>query len=282
MPHRFYTMDVFTDRKLAGNPLAVVLDADDLSAGQMQAIAAEFNLAETVFICEPRNPINTARVRIFTIAAELPFAGHPTVGSAVLLGLLKAPGMLKASGGLRIVLEEKSGLVPCDVVTLANGKTRAIFTAPVLSHRLPFEPNLALISQALGISPDVIGFDAHDVSYWMAGIGYIVVPVKTLEALSMVRIADQSLWDAAFGVDKSNEQFASIYAYTRGEEGGAHDVRARMFNPGLGMPEDPATGSAVACFAGAALAFERPGDGTHQLLIAQGYEMGKWNALIKM
>ncbi len=130
MSRRFYTLDVFTESPLAGNPLAVVLDADDLSEERMQAIAREFNLAETVFVCQPRDPVNTARIRIFTVATELPFAGHPTVGSAVLLASLHAPEMMRSSGGVRIALEEKAGLVPCDVVQLKSGARRGRSSPP--------------------------------------------------------------------------------------------------------------------------------------------------------
>ena len=112
MRRQFYTLDVFTEVALAGNGLAVVLDCEGLDESRMQAIAREFNLAETVFILEPRNPINTARMRIFTPGRELPFAGHPTVGAACLLAHLRAPDLL-AREDLRIVIEESVGDVVC-------------------------------------------------------------------------------------------------------------------------------------------------------------------------
>jgi trans-2,3-dihydro-3-hydroxyanthranilate isomerase len=273
MSHRFHTLDVFTTTPLTGNPLAVVHDADDLSTKQMQAIAAEFNLAETVFVCQPRDPVNTARIRIFTITSELPFAGHPTVGTAILIAKLRAPDMLKS--GIHIVLEETAGLVPCDVRQLPNGETRAVFTTPKVSQRMPFTGDLSLIPRAIGTTADAIGFDQHEVSCWHSGVGYVVVPLKTLDHLAGISIVDRSVWQQAFGTFADGERMTSIYAYTRGADGSPHDVRARMFMPGLGFPEDPATGSAVACFAGAAVAFERPGDGRHQLIIGQGYEMGR-------
>jgi trans-2,3-dihydro-3-hydroxyanthranilate isomerase len=112
MRRAFHTLDVFTRTPLAGNPLAVVLDAKGLDTTRMQAIAREFNLAETVFVFEPKNPVNTASLRIFTPSRELPFAGHPTVGTAVLLAHLREPELLK-SDDLRIVLEERVGEVVC-------------------------------------------------------------------------------------------------------------------------------------------------------------------------
>jgi trans-2,3-dihydro-3-hydroxyanthranilate isomerase len=275
MSHRFYTLDVFTEKPLAGNPLAVVLDADDLSGDQMQAIAREFNLAETVFVLTPRDPVNTARIRIFTVGTELPFAGHPTVGAAVLLAKIHAPDMARGAGGIRIALEEKVGLVGCDVRSAAEGAMRAVFNTPKLSERRLFEGDLSLIPKACGVDAEAIGFDRHEVSMWHSGVGYVMLPVKTLDDLAKVHMADLSIWEAAFGTSPDHERRVSIYAYTRGAPDSPHDVRARMFMPGLGMPEDPATGSAVACFAGTAVAFEQPPDGTHQLLIGQGYEMGR-------
>jgi trans-2,3-dihydro-3-hydroxyanthranilate isomerase len=275
LKRRFYTLDVFTDTPFAGNPLAVVLDSEGLDTVAMQRMAAEFNLPETVFVLPPQDPVNTAAVRIFTISAELPFAGHPTVGSAVLLAHLRARDMLKGSGGLRIVLEERAGIVPCDVRTLPGQGTRAVFSAPKLSERVERAVNIENAARCLGIDPSAIGFDAHEVSLWTAGVTYMCVPVKTLDDLAKVHIADPSLWRSTFGMSLDGERETSIYAYTRGLEGGPHDVRARMFMPGFALPEDPATGSAVAAFAGAAVAFEQPKDGTHQLLIGQGYEMGR-------
>src|SRR4029077_19545692 len=108
MKRRFQTLDVFTETALGGNPLAVVLDAEGLDAARMQAIAAEFNLSETVFVFEPRDAVNSARVRIFTPKRELPFAGHPTVGAAALIAHRRASDLLAAQD-LRIVLEEPIG-----------------------------------------------------------------------------------------------------------------------------------------------------------------------------
>src|SRR5579863_6384854 len=112
MRRAYHTLDVFTDTPLAGNPLAVVLDSEGLDDARMQSVAREFNLAETVFVAEPKNPVNTAAVRIFTPGRELPFAGHPTVGAAILLAHLRAGGLLGAQD-LRVVLEETIGEVVC-------------------------------------------------------------------------------------------------------------------------------------------------------------------------
>src|SRR6476619_4898527 len=114
MKRRFATLDVFTEEPLTGNPLAVVRDCAGLDTQRMQAIAREFNLSETVFLLPPVDPINTAKLRIFTPTRELPFAGHPTIGAAILIGLTDAPGMIAAQDIL-IVLEEEVGVISCTV-----------------------------------------------------------------------------------------------------------------------------------------------------------------------
>jgi trans-2,3-dihydro-3-hydroxyanthranilate isomerase len=276
MKRRFYTLDVFTNQPYAGNPLAVVLDCEGLDTAQMLAITRDFNLAETVFVETPKDPINTAKIRIFCVTHEMPFAGHPTVGTAILLAMTRASNMLGGAGGLRLILEEKVGPVACDVLRLQSGELRAVFSAPVVSKRQQREFDPDLVARAIGVTVADLNFDRHVVSLWNGGLPYVLVPLKSLDALAKAGIADQTLWQQAFGpVGETAASFASLYVYARADANGPHDVRARMFMPGMGMPEDPATGSAVAAFAGAAVAFEQPGDGTHQLIIGQGYEMGR-------
>ncbi len=135
MTRRFFTLDVFAETALAGNPLAVVLDSEGLDDRRMQAIAREFNLSETVFVFEPRNPVNTARARIFTPARELPFAGHPTVGTAALIAHMRAPDLL-ATQDMRIVLEEGIGDVVCVVRQRKGRALAANFDLPKLPQRL--------------------------------------------------------------------------------------------------------------------------------------------------
>ena len=139
MTRRFFTLDVFAETALAGNPLAVVLDAADLDGDRMQAIAREFNLSETVFVLEPADPANTARVRIFTPARELPFAGHPTVGAAALIAHIRAPDVLAAQD-MRIVLEEGIGDVVCEVRHRKGRALAAKFDLPKLPQRLDAAP----------------------------------------------------------------------------------------------------------------------------------------------
>lgn len=264
---RFATLDVFTDRPLAGNPLAVVLDADGLDGAAMQAIAREFNLSETVFVLPPESARHRARLRIFTPGSELPFAGHPTVGTAVLLALEEGTGADAQAFGL----EEGVGVVPCVVeADAAAGRGRARFRLPRLPESWGEAKPDAEIAWALGLLPDDVGFDRHRPSRHGAGVPYDLVPVRSREALGR----------AAAGLEPFRQAFGDsahpgVYLYTREAEGAGHHFRARMFAPTSGIPEDPATGSAVAALVGALMQFEPLGEGTHDLLIEQGYEMGR-------
>ncbi len=265
MPRRFYTLDVFASRALAGNPLAVVLDAEGLDDAAMQAIAREFNLSETVFVTEPRNPINTATLRIFTPSRELPFAGHPTVGTAVLLAHLRAPDLL-ATQDLRVVLEEKIGEVVCVARHRRGEAMAAYFTLPRLPAPAGAPPSAAALAQGLGLEAADIGFGAHVPSVYGVGPPHIFVPVASLDAM---RRADplKTAWGADGG--------PSVYLYCPQTVGAQASYHARMFAGGWGIAEDPATGSAAASFAAVVAAFDNPGDGEHMLVIEQGFEMGR-------
>ena len=266
MSRPFYTLDVFTDQPLQGNPLAVVMDAEDMTGERMQAVAREFNLSETVFVLPPRNAVNSARIRIFTPARELPFAGHPTVGAAVLLAELRAPEIL-ARQHLGIVIEEEIGLVQCTARKVA-GKTRASFDLPRLPAPAGMPPSLPALAAALRLAPADIGFANHRPSQFSAGVAFSFVPVRDLEAVARAW-PDLAAWDEAFGED------GAAFVYTREAVQPASAFHARMFAPGLGMMEDPATGSAVAAFAGVLQAFEAYPDGDQTVVVEQGFEMGR-------
>ncbi|MBN9448399.1 MAG: PhzF family phenazine biosynthesis protein [Bosea sp.] len=267
MQRRFVTLDVFAARPHAGNPLAVVLDADGLDVAAMQAIAREFNLSETVFVLPPTDPAHRAALRIFTPERELPFAGHPTVGTAVLLALRDTAEGRPAA---LLVLEEKVGVVPCAVGCGSARSGYATFTLPRLPEEVEPAAALPLLAGALGLDRRDIGFDAHVPSVFSAGLGFTLVPVATRKALAEIRL-DTSLWSQAMRpVGQEN-----AFAYCRETAEAGHHFHARMFAPGMGVVEDPATGSAVAAFAGAVMRFERPGDGEHRLVIEQGYEIGR-------
>jgi trans-2,3-dihydro-3-hydroxyanthranilate isomerase len=266
MTRRFQTLDVFTETALAGNPLAVVLDAEGLDAARMQAIAAEFNLSETVFVFEPRNAINSARVRIFTPKRELPFAGHPTVGAAALIAQQRA-GDLLAAQDLRIVLEEPIGDVVCVARRRKGQALAAYFELPKLPERLEVEPpSTAEIAAGLGLEPQDVGFDRHKPSLYSAGAPYLFVPIRSLDAIGR----------AAPGIMPwATKDGPATYLYTREAARQGSAYHARMFASAWGVTEDSATGSAAAAFAGVVQAFDRPRDGEHMLVIEQGFEMSR-------
>ena len=266
MKRRFQTLDVFTETALAGNPLAVVLDAEGLDDARMQAIAAEFNLSETVFVFEPRNAVNSARVRIFTPKRELPFAGHPTVGAAALIAHQRA-GDLLAAQDLRIVLEEPIGDVVCVARRRKGQALAAYFDLPKLPERLQGQPPSAVeIAAGLGLEPADIGFKGHKPSLYSAGAPFLFVPIRSLDAIGR----------AAPGVMPwATKDGPATFVYTREAEREGSAYHARMFAGAWGVGEDPATGSAVAAFAGVVQAFDRPHDGEHMLTIEQGFEMGR-------
>ena len=261
---RFRLFDVFTDRALAGNGLAVVLDAEGLSDAAMQAIAREFNLSETVFVLPSENPAHTARIRIFTPTVELPFAGHPTVGVAVCLARERfdGPGEQDAV----VVLEEAIGIVRCGV-RLAAAYSFAEFDSPGLPMRAGQAASKELIAAAVGLTPAEIGFENHVPGVWSAGAPFHFVPVRNMAAISRAAV-NRVAWEKAFAA-------TSVYLYTRETEGHDHDFRARMFAPVMGIEEDPATGSAVVALAGPIQEFDAMPDGEHTAIVEQGYEMGR-------
>ena len=266
MSRRFFTLDVFTQKALAGNPLAVVLDSEGLDDQAMQAIAGEFNLSETVFVFPPKDSANRATLRIFTPGRELPFAGHPTVGTAVLLAMLDGVGQ----GTKRFVLEERVGLVPCEVEGRSDGGVEATFTLPRRPQRIEAAAEVSQIAQAIGVAVDDIGFDRHQPAVFSAGVGFTLVPLKTITAVAKAGI-NRLHWNAA--IRPADHANGFIYCRETVETG--HHFHARMFAPDLGIGEDPATGSAVAAFAGAIAEFEGLEDGAHRFVIEQGYEMGR-------
>jgi trans-2,3-dihydro-3-hydroxyanthranilate isomerase len=265
MRRKFYTLDVFTEAALAGNPLAVVLDSEGLDTARMQAIAREFNLAETVFVMEPRNPVNTARLRIFTPGRELPFAGHPTVGSAILLAHLRAPDLL-AREDLRIVVEEEVGEVVCVARHRKGRAMAAYFMLPRLPQSVGEAPSDAALAADLGLTAADIGFGAHRPTMYGAGTPNLFVPIASLDAMARAR-PHLKLWGENGG--------PAVYLYTNEVVNEGSNWHARMFASGWGIVEDPATGGAAAAFAGVVMQFERPGDGDHMFAIEQGLEMGR-------
>lgn len=266
MPRRFYTLDVFTAQQLTGNPLAVVLDAAGLDDQRMQAIAREFNLSETVFVSPAAQTTHKASLRIFTPGREVPFAGHPTIGTAVLLGLLDP------NGTGTFALEEKIGIVPCVFEKQSAEQGKATFTLPNLPQRTGSLPDAAILADALGLTPNDIGFANHRPAIYSAGNPFRCVPLRSRDAVIRARPNGEAF---ARAFDYQNDGFTNAFVYCAEPLDPAHRFHTRMFAPGVGVPEDPATGSAAAAFAGVFMDFERPVDGTHTFVIEQGDAMGR-------
>ena len=258
----FHTLDVFTSIPFHGNPLAVVMGADDLTPAQMQTIAREFNLSETIFVQPPQNPAHTARVRIFFPTDEIPFAGHPTIGCAIHLACAVHSGDFTTI----ITLEEQAGLVPV-TVTRQGADVQAEFTAPIIPHAAPGVADPVLIAAALEIDAAHIGYGAHHPGIWQGGPTYLIVPLVNATALSAAA-PQQPFWSVLM----AQAQTDSAYLYTPGTD---CDYQTRMFSPTAGIPEDPATGSAAAIFAAQLLASGALRHGTTALTLHQGVQMGR-------
>jgi trans-2,3-dihydro-3-hydroxyanthranilate isomerase len=265
----FHTLDVFTDQRFGGNPLAVVHGADALSPEQMQVVARELNLSETVFLLRPENPAHSARIRIFTPAQELPFAGHPTVGTAALLAELQSQ-QASPDGEAIVVLEQTIGTLRVGVRLRPGAATYAEFDAPRLPAQAGTLPPADRLAAGLGLIPSEIGFENHKPVCFAAGNAFAFVPVSDLEAIGRARV-NGAHWADAF----QEQGLLGAYLYTRQCQHTTASFHARMFAPDIGVPEDPATGSAAVCFAGVIHHFDALPDGLHRRSIEQGFEMNR-------
>jgi len=263
MKRRFVTVDVFTDRPFGGNPLAVVLDAEGLSGDAMQTIAREFNLSETTFVLPPADPANTARVRIFTPGRELPFAGHPNVGTAFVLA--REGRLFGKSLKSTLRFEEGAGLVFVDIRPGPDGPLGARLTAPQgFTRGDTFTPDE--FAPCVGLAPDDIDTSAHPPLLGSAGMVFPIARLKGVEALARAR----GNGDA---ISRHPAMGGHIYIYAP-DPAAPGTFRARMFAPGLGIAEDPATGAAAAALTGL-LGDLASDDGSHVYRIVQGVKMGR-------
>lgn len=270
MPLLYHTLDVFTRTRFAGNPLAIVMEADGLDAGRMQQIAREFNFPETVFLLKPANPAHSARIRIFTPTSEVPFAGHPTIGTAALLAELRI-GNLPGNHDSLIALEEEVGVVRVGVRIKEGQAAFAEFDAPKLPAMAGALAPVEQIGAALGLMGNEIGFANHRPSrFAAAGSSFAFVPIASREAITRAEVR-RPAWDAAFG----GQGLIGAYLYCKEPVHNGASFHTRMFAPDMGIPEDAATGSAAAMFAGVILAFDSLPDGTHRKTIEQGFAMGR-------
>jgi trans-2,3-dihydro-3-hydroxyanthranilate isomerase len=268
MQYRFCTADVFTDRPFGGNPLAVFLDARGLDTVWMRLVAREFNLSETVFVFPAERPGHMRRLRIFTPEAELPFAGHPTIGAAHVLASL---GLIPlAEGVTRIVFEEGVGPVPVSIHAQNGQPVFVELTAGQLPEFGPPPPAVDSIAATLSLAAsDVLGGENAPQAV-SCGIPFLFVPVRGREVLARVRV-DRALWQQHLATYWAPH----LYVFSFDGEMPRSDVRARMFAPGLGIAEDPATGAAAAALAGYLGRHRAVQGGTLRWQIEQGFEMGR-------
>ncbi len=268
MRYRYFLCDVFTDRLFGGNPLAVLPEARGLTDRQMQQIAREFNFSESAFVL-PAESGHTRRVRIFTPATEVPFAGHPNVGTAFALARAGEFGPL--DGPRTVTFEEKAGVVPVSIERGPDGAIRCELEAPeVLS--LGTEVHPADVAAAVSLDPgDIVG-RTHPPRVASVGLPFLFAEIVDRTALEKARThmpGVEALRAAGVAPD--------VHLYVRSAD--EFDLRARMFAPLDGVPEDPATGSAN-CALAALLAHHDPrDDGEFRWKIAQGVEMGRPSVL---
>jgi trans-2,3-dihydro-3-hydroxyanthranilate isomerase len=270
MQRRYITVDVFTDRAFGGNPLAVILDAGGLSTAQMQAIASEFNYSETTFVLPPRDPAHDAQVRIFTVRSEIPFAGHPNVGTAFVLATQAA------KPPARLLFEEKAGLVPVEILIEGGKVVGAELTAPQGLKKLS-QLTAEQAAACASLAAADIRTDRHPPQIVSVGLPFLVAELASRDALRRAK-PDADAFARTLPCDGSD----AVYLYTRDVPAAeACDVQARMFHPGSsGFSEDPATGSATA--AAAALLADVSGerDGELKLRIGQGVDMNRPSLLL--
>ena len=268
MNARYLTADVFTDTRFGGNQLAVFPDAREIRADLMQQIAREFNYSETTFVLPPDDPSHTAKVRIFTPGGELQFAGHPTVGTAHVLASI---GVVPLKGAeTRIVLEEGVGPVPV-VIRATNGKpTFAQLSAAKLPEVGPPPPPRETLAAMLSLTAaDVLGGEMSAAAV-SCGTPFLFIPLRDRAAVGRSRLKID-LWEAALSGYLTNK----VMVFAMDGELPGSDVRARMYAPGIGVHEDPATGSACVALGGY-LADRNPRlDGTLRWIVEQGFEMGR-------
>jgi trans-2,3-dihydro-3-hydroxyanthranilate isomerase len=266
----FITVDVFTDRKFGGNPLAVVPDGSALSGAQMQAIAGEFNLAETTFVLPPQDPAHTAQVRIFTPRAELPFAGHPNIGTAFVL----AVEATRAGRALTepMIFEEKAGLVRLSLLKEGGAVVGARLAPPqVLVRGEDVEVEIA--AAACSLEPSNIETANHRPCVASCGIPFAFVELKTRAVLAAAHPRVD-----VFTQHLPAERVTGVLAYAKDQCGG-FDLQVRMFGPLVGIPEDAASGSANVALAGLLASLRKEPDLSLALRIAQGIDMGRPSVL---
>ena len=262
MTHRFTIVDVFTEQAFGGNQLAVFPDGTGISDALMQAYAKELNFSETTFVLPPRKPAHTHRVRIFTPHNELPFAGHPNVGTAVVLAALAKHGEQQ-----NFVFDEDVGTVNVRA-NYGEGRGFSELTLNSAAEIRPCDLSRATLARMLSLPEDKIGAKPA----WLAkvGISFACIPLADLDAVAAARF-DTATWNVAFPAESWTRQ---IYAIA-GDYAPGGRIKVRMWGPSVGVAEDPATGSAAAVLAGSLAAGLPERDGDFSWSIEQGAELGR-------
>jgi trans-2,3-dihydro-3-hydroxyanthranilate isomerase len=262
----FITADVFTRERFGGNPVAVCPDAGAIPEKALQRIAREFNLSETVFLYPPDDPAHTRRARIFTPEEELPFAGHPTIGAAFVLAWI---GQVPLDGDeTRIVLEEGVGPVRV-LVRSAGGRPRsAQLSVAKLPEAGPPPPGRSTLAELLSLEVADLQGGPFAPQAYSCGLPFLFVPVKDRDAVARARVR-MDLWDATLRAYWAPQ----LMVFAKDPELPGSHFRARVFVPGLAVPEDPATGSCVAALGGYLGTRDPTPDGTLRWRIEQGFEI---------
>ncbi|MEO0377246.1 MAG: PhzF family phenazine biosynthesis protein [Cyanobacteria bacterium P01_A01_bin.17] len=264
MRYRFFTVDVFTERIFGGNPLAVFPEAQGLNPAQMQQIARELSLSETAFVFPPETPEGTHRLRIFTPGIELPFAGHPTIGSACVLAKFDPT----AQAGMKIVFEEGVGAISVDVT---DGQIPfAQFSAAEMPEFGPPPPSQAELAALLSLQPSDLSIEGWSPQSVSCGVPFLFIPLCDRPTLSKAHL-DLLKWKSLL----ADYWAPHVYVFTPEPEVESADFRARMFAPAMDIQEDPATGAAVTAFAGYLGRRKAATSGTFRWAIEQGVEMGR-------
>jgi trans-2,3-dihydro-3-hydroxyanthranilate isomerase len=269
MQYRYYTCDVFTETRFGGNPLAVLPQADGLSDRQMQQVAREFNFSESTFVF-PAERGHTRKVRIFTPAREVPFAGHPNVGTAFILASTGQFGEIQSS--LTVTFEEKAGIVPVSIHGEKGHVAWCELAAPQpvsLGKTIPAR----LVASAVSLTAEDVLTETHRPQVGSVGLPFLIAELQNRAALERARVNP-----SGFEALVTEGVPPNVHLYTRASDG--FDIRARMFAPLAGVPEDPATGSANCALVGLLAHYKEQDSGSFSWRIAQGVEMGRPSTLM--
>ena len=266
MRYRYYLCDVFTHTRFGGNQLAVLPQAAGLSGERMQQVAREFNFSETTFVFPPEEKGHTNKVRIFTPGAELPFAGHPNIGTAFVLATTGRLGAIDTA--LTVTFEERAGLVP---ITIRERPDQSVWCELTAPERLSLGKTVDIQTMAalLSLTADDIVTRTHPPQVASVGLPFLFVEVRNCAALERVRMNREKLETLV-----ADDLPPLVHVYTKSDDAAA-DIRARVFAPLFGVPEDPATGSANCALAGLLSHSAQPAQGMDSWRIAQGVELGR-------